>query len=173
MGSPPNAVSIVEPKLYIGCLHGNIMENCKECLIEGFRVEKQAKKRVPIKALKNRSRDQELKIGKDYKAAGFPRAKRQTMSGAISYLPGDVDPGELLLVECKLTRAGQLVIKTDWLAQVQRQARDMGRAGYYALHAWVAGESEHYNKVVIVDEDLWFKVLKDYKDAEAKYRDPS
>lgn len=88
------------------------------------------------------------------------------MSGAISYLPGDVDPGELLLVECKLTRAGQLVIKTDWLAQVRKQAQDMGRAGYYALHAWVAGESEHYNKVVIVDEDLWFKVLKDYKERE-------
>jgi hypothetical protein len=162
--------SIVIPKQ--GCLHGNVMENCKECLIEGFRVEKQAKKGTPIKALKNRSRDQEMKVSKDYKEAGFPKSKRQTMSGAISYLPGDVDPGELLLVECKLTRAGQLVIKTDWLAQIQKQARDMGRH-WYALHAWVAGESEHYNKVVIVDEGLWFKVLKDYKDAEAFARKTS
>lgn len=143
------------------------MENCKECLIEGFRTEKQAKKRVPIKALKNRSRDQELKIAKDYKEAGFPRARRQTMSGALSIMPADVDPGELLLVEAKLTRAGSLVIKTDWLAQVRRQAQDLGRRGYFALHAWIADENEHYNKVVIVDEDLWLKVLKDYKDAEA------
>lgn len=157
----------IEPRF---CPHGAIEGLCLDCLREGIHEAKQAKKRVPIKTLKNRSRDQEIKIGKDYKEAGFPRAKRQTMSGAISYLPGDVDPGELLLVECKLTRAGQLVIKTDWLAQVRKQAQDMGRAGYYALHAWISKDNEHYNKVVIVDESLWMKVLKDYKDAEAQSR---
>jgi hypothetical protein len=141
------------------CPHGSTPKLCKECLIEGIQEKKQAKKRVPIKALKNRSRDQELNIAKDYKKVGFLNARRVPMSGAISTMPADVDPGELLLVEAKLTRTGQLVIKTDWLAQVRRQAFDMGRRGYYALHAWVAKGDENYHKVVIVDEDLWFNIL--------------
>ena len=153
------------------CPHGTFKGLCLDCLREGIHEAKQSKKRVPIKALKNRSRDQELKIAKDYKEAGFPRAKRQTMSGALAILPGDVDPGELLLVEAKLTRQGQLVIKTDWLAQVRRQSEELGRRGYFALHAWVADENEHYNKVVVVDEDLWMQVLRQYKNAEANTRE--
>jgi hypothetical protein len=149
-----------------GCPHGGIKGLCKECLLEVIQAKKQAKKRVPIKALKNRSRDQELNIGKDYKKAGFLKARRVPMSGAISTMPADVDPGELLLVEAKLTRTGQLIIKTDWLAQVRRQSFNMGRRGYYALHAWVAQGDENYHKVVVVDEDLWFNILAQLKREE-------
>lgn len=148
------------------CPHGGVEGYCKECYVDGIQTKKQAKSRVPIKKLKNRSRDQELMIAKGYQKSGFPRAKRQAMSGALAILPGDVDPGDLLMVEAKLTRAGQLVIKSEWLAQIQRQAREMGRAGFYALHAWIAKGSEHYNKVVILDEELFFTVLGWYRENE-------
>jgi hypothetical protein len=72
----------------------------------------------------------------------------------------------LLLVEAKQTRTGQLIIKPDWLAQVRKQATNIGRRGYYALHAWVAKGDEHYHKVVIVDEDLWFAILSQLKREE-------
>lgn len=146
------------------CSHGSIKGLCLDCLREGIHEAKQAKKRVPIKTLKNRSRDQEVKVGKDYKAAGFPRAKRQTMSGAISYLPGDVDPGELLLVECKLTRAGRIVIDPQWISQVEKQSQNLGRSGFYALHTWVAQDNEHYHKMVVIPESLWFQILSKFKE---------
>jgi hypothetical protein len=148
------------------CPHGYSVGLCKECQIAEMQTKKQARKGTPIKALKNRSRDQELKIGKDYKGAGFPHARRVPMSGAISTMPADVDPGELLLVECKQTRTGRMVIDPKWLAQVEKQSIDSGRAGYYALHAWVAAGDEHYHKVVVVDEKLWMQILKQFKEAE-------
>jgi hypothetical protein len=152
------------------CPHGNAVELCKECYLEILQAEKQAKKRVPIKKLKNRSREQELAIGAKYREAGFKRARKVPMSGSIDTLKGDIDPGELFLAEAKLTRTGQLVIKTEWLKKIQKEAIDKGYRDWYALHAWVADGNEHYHKVVVVDEDLWYAVLRDYKEREANDR---
>lgn len=121
-----------------------------------------------IKSLKQRSEQQERDIAKGYREAGFPHAKRQAMSGALRVLPGDVDPGSLLLVEAKETRTGRLVIKPDWLLQVREQARNMGRAGFYALHAWLTEGEKNYLKVVIVDEALWFAVLEKWNKDNAE-----
>lgn len=121
--------------------------------------KKGRKKGVPIKTLKNRSEQQERDIAKSYVAAGFPKARRQAMSGAMRVLPGDVDPGSLFLVEAKQTRTGRIVIDPGWLEQVEKQSRDLGRAGFYALHAWVAKGSDNYKKVVVVSEPLWLVII--------------
>lgn len=121
---------------------------------------------VPIKALKNRSKEQEREIAKDYKAAGFPNAKRQVMSGAIHYLKGDVDPGKLLLVEAKMSRSGRIIINPEWLEKVEQESKDLGRAGFYALHSWVAAGSDNYKRAVIVSEPLWYAILSKWNDAE-------
>ena len=126
--------------------------------------KKQAKRGTPIKALKNRSEQQERLIAKGYVVAGFPKARRQAMSGAMRVLPGDVDPMKLLLVEAKQTRQGRIVIDPQWLLQVRQQSRDLGRAGFYALHSWLAEGDKNYLKVVIVDEALWFAVLKNWNE---------
>jgi len=90
------------------------------------------------------------------------------MSGAIATMKGDVDLGELFLVEAKLTRSGQLIIKHDWLEQVQKQSKDIGRAGFYVLHSWIANGSEHYNKIVCIDEGLWYAIVKHFKEKDEK-----
>lgn len=157
-----------EPVIVEVCKHNAFVGLCKECQVEAMQAKKQAKKRTPIKALKNRSRDQENKVADGYKSVGFRHAKRQAMSGALQVLPGDVDPGELLLVECKETRTGRMVIDPEWLAQVMRQSQNMGRSGWYALHSWVADGSKNYHKVVVVDEDLWYSVLGKFKEENAQ-----
>lgn len=141
------------------CKHGNPAVLCRECQLEQIHDKKAAKKRTPIKALKNRSEHQERLVAKGYVEAGFPKAKRQIMSGAISTLKGDVDPGQLLLVECKQTRTGRMIINPDWLEQVEKQSKDMGRAGFYALHSWVSKNMDNYKRVVVVSEPLWFAIL--------------
>ena len=146
------------------CLHGNPEKTCKQCLVDGF-VEKKTK--TPIKSLKQRSEEQERRIAKGYKQAGFPRARRQWMSGAIATAKADVDPGELLLVEAKETRQGSLVIDPEWILKVRRESQDVGRQGFFALHAWVAKDNEHYYKVVIVEESLWLQILEGYKNASS------
>ena len=145
------------------CTHGLDPKLCKDCLIES-RAESKFK-RVPIKKLKARSRSQELRVAKDYREVGFHLSRKVPMSGSLADHKGDVDPGELLLVECKETREGNLTITTDWLAKIQKEAFDKGRR-WYGLHAWVAKDSGHFNKVVVVDEDLWFEVLTAYKKRE-------
>src|ERR1700694_1663271 len=112
-----------------------------------------------IKSLKQRSEQQERDIAKGYREVGFPHAKRQAMSGALRVLPGDVNPGSLLLVEAKETRTGRMIIDPAWLEQVEQQSRDIGRAGFYALHSWVAKGNNNYKKVVVVSEPLWFAIL--------------
>lgn len=144
------------------CPHGGHPTLCKECQLDGI----QARKRTPIKALKNRSREQELAIGAKYREVGFKHARKVPMSGSIDILKGDIDPGELFLAEAKLTRTGQLVIKTEWLKKIRKEAIDKGYKDWYALHAWIAEGTEHYQKVVVVDEDLWYSVLKAYKERE-------
>lgn len=129
--------------------------------------KKGRKSGVPIKALKNRSEQQERDIAKSYQAAGFPKARRQAMSGAMRVLPGDVDPGSLLLVEAKQTRTGRMVIDPGWLEQVEKQSSDLGRAGFYALHSWVAKGTDHYKKVVIVSEPLWLVIVGNWMEKNA------
>lgn len=143
----------------MSCKHDNLSTNCRQCQIEEMQAKKQAKIRTPIKSLKNRSQHQERVVAKAYVAAGFPKARRQAMSGAMRILPGDVDPGQLLLVECKETRTGKMVIEPDWLEHVEQQSRDLGRAGFYALHGWVAKDSDNYKRVVVVSEPLWLAIL--------------
>lgn len=141
------------------CKHGHVDGLCKDCQVEAMHEKKAAKKPAGIKALKNRSEHQERLIAKSYKEAGFPRSRRQAMSGAMRVLPGDVDPGSLLLVEAKQTRTGRITIDPAWLEQVEKQSRDLGRAGFYALHAWIAKDTDNYKRVVIVSEPLWLAIL--------------
>ena len=141
------------------CPHGYSVGNCKDCQVQAMHDKKQARKGTPIKALKNRSEQQERLIAKGYVAAGFPKARRQAMSGAMRVLPGDVDPGSLLLVEAKQTRSGKLVVEPKWMEQVEQQSKDLGRAGFYALHGWVAKGTDNYKRVVMVSEPLWFAIL--------------
>lgn len=148
------------------CLHGFDADLCRECQVEAMQARKQAKKPTSIKSLKNRSKDQEREVAKSYQKAGFPHARRIPMSGAIQHWKGDVDPGELLLVECKQTRSGKLVIEPDWLAQVQKQSKDIGRAGFYALHGWVAKDTEQYHKIVVLPEELWLAILGEWMGRE-------
>lgn len=141
---------------------------CRECQLEGMHEKKKGRRSgVPIKALKNRSEQQERDIAKGYVAAGFPKARRQAMSGAMRVLPGDVDPGKLLLVEAKQTRTGRMIIDPGWLLQVEKQSRDLGRAGFYALHSWVAEGTDNYKKVVIVSEPLWLAILGKWNEDSA------
>lgn len=150
------------------CKHDNLSTNCRQCQIEEMQAKKQAKIRTPIKSLKNRSQHQERLVAKSYVAAGFPKAKRQAMSGAMRALPGDVDPGHLLLVECKETRTGRMIINPDWLEHVEQQSQDLGRAGFYALHAWVAKDSDNYKRVVVVSESLWLAILSNWTHENTK-----
>lgn len=145
----------IEPRF---CPHGMPEGMCKQCLVAGFTE----KKKIPIKSLKQRSEHQERLIAKDYREAGFPKAQRIAMSGAIATMKGDVNPGELFLVEAKETRRGSLTINPEWVWKVRKEAADMGRKGWYALHAWVAEGSEHYTKVVMVEENLWMEILEGY-----------
>lgn len=146
------------------CSHGISVATCRQCQIEAMHDKKQAKRGTPIKALKNRSEQQERLIAKGYVVAGFPKARRQIMSGAISTLKGDVDPGSLLLVEAKQTRSGKLVIDPDWLEKVEKESKDLGRAGFYALHGWVSKNMDNYKRVVVVSEPLWFAILSKWNE---------
>jgi hypothetical protein len=146
----------IEPRF---CLHGYPEGLCKECLMMEMQARASVRKGTPIKKLKNRSEQQERTVAKSYVAAGFPKARRQAMSGAMRVLPGDVDPGTLFLVECKMTRQGKMIIDPDWLEHVEQQSRDLGRAGFYALHSWIAKGSDNYKKVVVVSEPLWLAIL--------------
>lgn len=152
----------------IACKHDNLSTNCRQCQIEEMQAKKQAKIRTPIRSLKNRSKHQERLIAKDYVKAGFPKAKRQAMSGAIAILPADVDPGSLLLVEAKQTRTGRMIIDPDWLEHVEKQSKDMGRAGFYALHSWISKDMDNYKKVVVVSEPLWFALLSRWNEENSR-----
>lgn len=138
---------------------------CKECLVLGINNGKKSRLKKTTKTLKNNSKNQERAIAKDYVKAGFEKARRVPGSGAFANLPADVDPGELLLLEAKMTRTGRMIIDPEWLSKTERQAKEMGRP-FYALHTWVADESHPFEKWVTIREDYFFELLRRLNAAE-------
>ena len=110
---------------------------------------------------KQRSQSQERHLGKEYLAAGFPKSRRVPMSGAVASMPADVDPGALVLVEAKQTRTGKMTFDPKWLLQVREQASRDGREG--VAHCWFAEHTGDYGKVVVIPEEFWFKLLKQFR----------
>lgn len=137
---------------------------CKECASESRGIIKE-KKPPRTKQLRNNSKAQERAIANDYQTAGFTKARRVPGSGAFASLPADVDAGELLLLECKMTRTGRMIIDPAWLAKVEGQAKQMGRP-FYALHAWVADKTHPFDKWVCIREDQFFEILRRLNEAE-------
>lgn len=121
-----------------------------------------------VKHNKQRSQAQERDLAKDYKDAGFAKARRVPMSGALheAALLADVDPGEKYLVEAKQTRSGKLVLETEWLKKITAEAASQNRRPL--LHAAIALDEGQYERWVAMPEGDWFKVLKEYKDLEAE-----
>lgn len=120
-----------------------------------------------IKSAKGRATAMETKVAEGYKASGFSRARRVPMSGAIvGVLPGDVDPGEEFLCECKMSRSGKLQVQPKWWKQIKQQARDAGRTP--VLHGWVAEADDPYDKVVMVPEEVWYALLKERNDLQVE-----
>lgn len=120
---------------------------------------------------KQRSQAQERDLAKDYKEAGFAKARRVPMSGALheALLLADVDPGEKYLVEAKQTRSGKLVLETAWLKKITAEAASQNRKPL--LHAAIALDEGQYERWVSMPEEDWFQLLKEYKalDNENKF----
>ena len=150
---------------------------CPKCGSTGFCKHKQTssthsgigmKKEEPlikrdVKHNKARSQAQERDIAKEYKQAGFTKARRQPVSGALheALLFADVDPGEIFLVEAKQTRSGKLVLETEWLKKITAEALSQNRKPL--LHAAIALDEGQYERWVAMPEDDWFELLKQYK----------
>lgn len=121
------------------------------------------------KSIRDRSKSQENRIAESYQKVGFPDAKRVFGSGAHKGLPGDVDPGALLLVEAKETRAsksnpgGRLTIDPEWILKVRNFSQEKGYRGWYALHAWAAPDGGNYYKAVVIPEELWWEIIRVFK----------
>ncbi len=119
-----------------------------------------------VKHNKQRSQAQERDIAKDYKDAGFEKARRVPMSGALheAALLADVDPGEKYLVEAKQTRSGKLVLENVWLKKIKAEAASQNRKPL--LHAAIALDEGQYERWVAMPEEDWFGLLKEHKDLE-------
>lgn len=115
---------------------------------------------------KQRSQAQEREIAKDYRDAGFERARRVPMSGALheAALLADIDPGEKYLVEAKQTRSGKLVLQNTWLKKIKAEAASQNRKPL--LHAAIALDEGQYERWVCMPEEDWFSLLKETKDME-------
>lgn len=124
-----------------------------------------------VKHNKQRSQAQERDLAKDYKDAGFDKARRVPMSGALheALLLADVDPGEKYLVEAKQTRSGKLVLETAWVKKIKAEAASQNRKPL--LHAAIALDEGQYERWVSMPEEDWFQLLKEYKalDNENKF----
>lgn len=124
-----------------------------------------------VKHNKQRSQAQERDLAKDYKDAGFNKARRVPMSGALheALLLADVDPGEKYLVEAKQTRSGKLVLETAWVKKIKAEAASQNRKPL--LHAAIALDEGQYERWVSMPEEDWFQLLKEYKalDNENKF----
>ena len=118
-----------------------------------------AKLQTDVKHNKARSQAQELSVAKEYKANGFEEARRVPMSGAIATLPADVSLGELMLVECKMTKSGKMIFDWEWLRQVKTQAEREMKEG--VVHAWIGQVTGPYEKVVVVPEEFWYTILNE------------
>lgn len=118
------------------------------------------------KARKDRSKHQERELARCYERSGFAKAKRVPGSGALAGLPADVDPGEWFLAEAKETRTGKLTLNPEWIRKIAAQAKQMGRP-WWAVHCWVGQETGPYSKVVILDHDHFFELMRLFQDAQA------
>lgn len=123
-----------------------------------------------VKHNKARSQVQERDLAKDYKDAGFDKARRVPMSGALheALLLADVDPGETYLVEAKQTRSGKLVLETEWLKKIKAEAASQNRKPL--LHAAVALDEGNYERWVSMPEEDWFQLLKQMKAMDQENR---
>jgi Holliday junction resolvase len=123
-----------------------------------------------VKHNKQRSQSEERKIDKEYKAAGFDKSRRVPMSGALheALLFADVDPGEMFLVEAKMTRSGKLVLETEWLKKIKAEAASQNRKPL--LHAAIALDEGQYERWVSMPEENWMQFLKEYKNFEEEVR---
>lgn len=111
---------------------------------------------------RERSQDQERELSRSYRVAGFPQARRVPGSGALAGLPADVDPGSWFLGEAKQTRQGRLTIDPEWVDKIRDQSARIGRP-WWVLHAWVAGDNTNFRKLVILDEQHFFEIIKRLK----------
>lgn len=137
-------------------------EPCPECGLPGLCKCKQGVKRPHKKDVKHsraRSQSQEYGVRDSYRKVGFQKTLKVPMSGGIATMKGDVSVEDFMLVECKESRQGNLLIKQAWVDKVAKEAKDAGKQ-WYALHAWIAEEEDNYRKVVIVPEKLWFEILE-------------
>jgi hypothetical protein len=144
--------------------HNSNQEQCSDSELYQFPKPKRRPRNDP-KARKDRSKAQERGISGSYRSAGFTQSRRIPGSGAFEGLKGDVDSGSWFLAECKQTRGGRLTIDPHWYDKIEREARDLGRP-WWVLHAWVGNETSNYRRVVILDEDHFFQLIKRLKDYE-------
>lgn len=129
-----------------------------QCICEDKGLCKFCQTRTNLRNIKNRSKDQERQLAREYQESGFTRAKRVPASGALKGLPGDVEVEDFLLAEAKMSSRGTLTIKPEWIDKIRRQAREAGKKNW-ALHAWVKEGDNNYRKVVIVDPDFFFSLI--------------
>ena len=110
---------------------------------------------------KQRSQAQERDIASKYRDAGFEKARRQPMSGALhgALLFADVDPGEIFLVEAKQTRSGKLVLENEWLRKIKEEAHSQNRRP--VLHAAIALDEGQYERWVCMPEEDWMLLVKE------------
>ncbi len=138
-----------------------IQENCKHRQVAKLEERRQESKlKTDPKHNKARSQNQERNIAKEYQKAGFEKSRRVPMSGAIVGLKGDIS-SDLFLAEAKMTRGGRLVVDPSWIQKIQQEAQDVGKQ--WVLHAWAAGKEDNFTKVVILNEEYFFKLIAQLK----------
>jgi Holliday junction resolvase len=136
------------------------------CSCEDKGLCKFCQTRTILRSSKNKSREQERQLAKEYQKAGFAKARRVPASGAIAGLPGDVEVEDFLLAEAKFSGRGKLTINPAWIDKIRNQARQAGKKNW-ALHAWVKEGDDNYRKIVIVDPEFFFDLLKQLKAYES------
>lgn len=138
------------------------------CSCEDKGLCKFCQTRKRLRSSKNKSREQERQLAREYQEVGFKTARRVPASGAIAGSPGDVEVEDFLLAEAKFSGRGKLTINPAWIDKIKSQAKQAGKK-YWALHAWVKQGDDNYRKVVIIDPDFFMELirqLKAYEEAE-------
>jgi len=134
---------------------------------ELYKFPKVRRPRNDPKARKDRSKAQERGIARSYRESGFQAARRIPGSGAFQGLKGDVEVENYLLVECKETRTGRLVVEPAWFDKIEKEANQAGKR-WWAVHGWVASSTSDYRKFVVVPEKTWLDIMGQIKAYESK-----
>jgi Holliday junction resolvase len=118
-----------------------------------------------VKHNKDRATAQEYAVRDEYREAGYLKTRKVPGSGAYhdAQLFSDVEVENLLLVECKESRTGKLQIEPEWVKKVSQEAKMMGKQ-WWAIHAWTAEGEQHYDKLVVVDQQTWMDLVKQLHD---------